>query len=51
MMHQTEEFSKGFITGGTLFEELGFYYLQKNRQTHLKMSFKRNKTGSEYSEN
>ena len=27
MMHQTEEFSKGFITGGTLFEELGFYYL------------------------
>ena len=27
MMHRTEEFSKGFITGGTLFEELGFFYL------------------------
>ena len=27
MMYRTEEFSKGFITGGTLFEELGFYYL------------------------
>jgi len=27
MLYRTEEFSKGFITGGTLFEELGFYYL------------------------
>ena len=27
MMYRTEEFSKGFITGGTLFEELGFFYL------------------------
>ena len=27
MMHRTEEFSKGFITGGTLFEEMGFFYL------------------------
>ena len=27
MLHRTEEYSKGFITGGTLFEELGFFYL------------------------
>ena len=27
MMYRTEEFSKGFITGGTLFEEMGFFYL------------------------
>ena len=26
-LHQAEEYSKGFITGGTLFEELGFYYV------------------------
>ena len=26
-MYRTEEYSKGFITGGTLFEELGFFYL------------------------
>ena len=27
MLYRTEEYSKGFITGGTLFEELGFFYL------------------------
>ncbi len=27
MMYRTEEFSKGLIAGGTLFEELGFFYL------------------------
>ncbi len=27
LMYRTEEFSKGLITGGTLFEELGFFYL------------------------
>ena len=27
MLYRAEEFSKGFITGGTLFEELGFFYL------------------------
>jgi 1-deoxy-D-xylulose-5-phosphate synthase len=26
-LYRAEEFSKGFITGGTLFEELGFFYL------------------------
>ena len=26
-LYRTEEYSKGLITGGTLFEELGFYYL------------------------
>jgi len=26
-LHRAEEYSKGFISGGTLFEELGFYYL------------------------
>ena len=26
-MYKAEEFSKGLVTGGTLFEELGFYYL------------------------
>ena len=26
-LHRAEEFSKGFISGGTLFEELGFFYL------------------------
>ena len=26
-LYRTEEFSKGMISGGTLFEELGFYYL------------------------
>ena len=26
-LYRAEEFSKGFISGGTLFEELGFYYL------------------------
>ena len=27
MLYRTEEYSKGFFTGGTLFEELGFFYL------------------------
>ena len=27
MLYRAEEYSKGFITGGTLFEELGFFYL------------------------
>ena len=26
-LYKAEEFSKGLVTGGTLFEELGFYYL------------------------
>ena len=26
-LHRAEEFSKGFVSGGTLFEELGFFYL------------------------
>tara|TARA_B100000575_G_C23137364_1_gene661059 strand:- start:1503 stop:3422 length:1920 start_codon:yes stop_codon:yes gene_type:complete len=26
-LYRTEEFSKGMLSGGTLFEELGFYYL------------------------
>ena len=26
-MYRTEEYSKGILSGGTLFEELGFYYL------------------------
>jgi len=26
-LYRAEEYSKGFISGGTLFEELGFYYL------------------------
>ena len=26
-LYRTEEFSKGLLSGGTLFEELGFYYL------------------------
>ena len=26
-LYRAEEYSKGFVTGGTLFEELGFYYL------------------------
>ena len=26
-LHRAEEFSKGFISGGTLFEEMGFFYL------------------------
>jgi 1-deoxy-D-xylulose-5-phosphate synthase len=26
-LHRAEEFSKGFLSGGTLFEELGFFYL------------------------
>ena len=26
-LHKAEEYSKGFVAGGTLFEELGFYYL------------------------
>ena len=26
-LYRAEEFSKGFVSGGTLFEELGFYYL------------------------
>tara|TARA_Y100000590_G_scaffold67022_1_gene72675 strand:- start:8167 stop:10095 length:1929 start_codon:yes stop_codon:yes gene_type:complete len=26
-LYRAEEFSKGFFTGGTLFEELGFYYI------------------------
>ena len=26
-LYRTEEFSKGLISGGTLFEEMGFYYL------------------------
>ena len=26
-LHRAEEFSKGLISGGTLFEELGFFYL------------------------
>ena len=26
-LHRAEEFSKGFFSGGTLFEELGFFYL------------------------
>ena len=26
-LYRTEEYSKGLISGGTLFEELGFYYL------------------------
>ena len=26
-LHKAEEFSKGLVAGGTLFEELGFYYL------------------------
>tara|TARA_B100000579_G_scaffold425396_1_gene431071 strand:+ start:808 stop:2736 length:1929 start_codon:yes stop_codon:yes gene_type:complete len=26
-LYRAEEYSKGFITGGTLFEELGFYYV------------------------
>ncbi len=26
-LHKAEEYSKGFVSGGTLFEELGFYYL------------------------
>ena len=26
-LYRAEEFSKGFLSGGTLFEELGFYYL------------------------
>ena len=26
-LHRAEEFSKGFVAGGTLFEELGFFYL------------------------
>lgn len=26
-LYRTEEFSKGFVAGGTLFEELGFYYV------------------------
>jgi len=26
-LHRVEEFSKGFFSGGTLFEELGFFYL------------------------
>ena len=26
-LYRTEEYSKGFVSGGTLFEELGFYYL------------------------
>ena len=27
MLYRAEEYSKGFISGGTLFEELGFFYL------------------------
>ena len=27
MLYRAEEYSKGFIAGGTLFEELGFFYL------------------------
>ena len=27
MLYRAEEFSKGFVSGGTLFEELGFFYL------------------------
>ena len=27
MLYRAEEYSKGFFTGGTLFEELGFFYL------------------------
>ena len=27
MLYRAEEYSKGLITGGTLFEELGFFYL------------------------
>ena len=27
MLYRTEEYSKGFVSGGTLFEELGFFYL------------------------
>ena len=26
-LHKAEEFSKGFVAGGTLFEELGFFYV------------------------
>ncbi|SVD39528.1 uncharacterized protein METZ01_LOCUS392382, partial [marine metagenome] len=26
-LHRAEEFTKGFVSGGTLFEELGFFYL------------------------
>jgi len=26
-LHRAEEYSKGMVTGGTLFEELGFYYV------------------------
>src|SRR5213079_3167039 len=25
--HRAEEYARGFLTGGTLFEELGFYYV------------------------
>ena len=27
VLHRAEEYSKGFISGGTLFEEMGFFYL------------------------
>ena len=26
-LYRTEEYSKGLLSGGTLFEEMGFYYL------------------------
>ena len=26
-LYRAEEYSKGFVTGGTLFEELGYYYV------------------------
>ena len=27
LLYRAEEYSKGFVTGGTLFEELGFFYV------------------------
>jgi len=35
-LHKAEEYSKGFVAGGTLFEELGFYYLGPIDGHHIK---------------